>query len=123
VGDAKGSFAHPTRLERANELGQRLNAGLTELRNKYAGIGEVRGISFMQAIELVSDRDSNQPDAGRAQRVIDRVREGGLLVIKSGVHGNVVRLLAEPVLSEPDLGQGLAILDTALASEQALIAA
>jgi 4-aminobutyrate aminotransferase / (S)-3-amino-2-methylpropionate transaminase / 5-aminovalerate transaminase len=110
-------------LERAKQLGQRLNAGLTELRKKHAWIGEVRGIGFMQAIELVTDRDSKQPDAGRAQRVIDRARDCGLLVIKCGIHRNVVRFLAPLVLSEQDLGQALAILDNALASEQASIAA
>jgi 4-aminobutyrate aminotransferase / (S)-3-amino-2-methylpropionate transaminase / 5-aminovalerate transaminase len=117
------AFEQDGLLERANELGQRLHAGLTQLQKKHAGIGEVRGLGFMQAIELVTDRDGKQPDAGRAQRVIDRAREGGLLVIKCGVHRNVVRFLAPLVLSEQDLDQALAILDTALSSERASIAA
>jgi 4-aminobutyrate aminotransferase / (S)-3-amino-2-methylpropionate transaminase / 5-aminovalerate transaminase len=117
------AFEQDGLLERARELGQRLNAGLTQLQKKHAGISEVRGLGFMQAIELVTDRDSKQPDAGRAQRLIDRAREGGLLVIKCGVHRNVVRFLAPLVLSEQDLDRALAILDTALNSEQVSIAA
>ena len=117
------AFEQDGLLEHANVLGRQFNAGLTELQNKHAAIGEVRGLGFMQAIEFVTDRDSKQPDADRAQRVIDRARESGLLVIKCGVHRNVVRFLAPLVLSEGDLRQALAILGAALASEQASIAA
>jgi 4-aminobutyrate aminotransferase/(S)-3-amino-2-methylpropionate transaminase len=117
------AFEQDRLLERANQLGDRLNAGLAELQQKYTGIGEVRGLGFMQAIEFVTDRDSKQPDAARAQAVIDRAREGGLLIIKCGVHRNVVRFLAPIVLSEQDLDHALTILDAALASEQASIAA
>jgi 4-aminobutyrate aminotransferase/(S)-3-amino-2-methylpropionate transaminase len=117
------AFEQDGLLEHANVLGRQLNTGLTELQNKHAAIGEVRGLGFMQAIEFVTDRDSKQPDADRAQRVIDRARESGLLVIKCGVHRNVVRFLAPLVLSEGDLRQALAILGAALASEQASIAA
>jgi 4-aminobutyrate aminotransferase / (S)-3-amino-2-methylpropionate transaminase / 5-aminovalerate transaminase len=117
------AFAQDELLARASALGRKLNAGLLELQNKHPAIGEVRGLGFMQAIELVTDRDSRQPDADRAQRVIDRARDNGLLVIKCGVHRNVVRFLAPLVVSDEDLRQALAILDAALASEQASIAA
>jgi len=117
------AFEQDGLVERARDLGQQLNAGLTELQSKHAGIGEVRGLGFMQAIEFVTDSDSKRPDAGRAQCVIDRARERGLLVIKCGVHRNVVRFLAPLTSSEADVSQVLAILDAALASEGASIAA
>ena len=110
------AFEQDGLLERANRLGRRLNAGLTELQRKHEAIGEVRGLGFMQAIELVTDRDSKRPDPDRAQRVIDHARDGGLLIIKCGVHRNVVRFLAPLTLSEEDLSLALAILDSALAS-------
>lgn len=117
------AFEQDGLLERASRLSQQLSAGLTDLSRKHAVIGEVRGLGFMQAIELVTDRDSRRPDADRAQRIIDRARQGGLLVIKCGVQRNVVRFLAPLVLSEADLGQALTILDAALAAEQDSIAA
>jgi 4-aminobutyrate aminotransferase/(S)-3-amino-2-methylpropionate transaminase len=117
------AFEEDGLIERASRLGQQLNAGLTELRRKHEAIGEARGLGFMQAIELVTDRDSKQPDPDRAQRVIDRARQGGLLIIKCGVHRNVIRFLAPLTLSEEDLSRALAILDSALASEGASIAA
>jgi 4-aminobutyrate aminotransferase / (S)-3-amino-2-methylpropionate transaminase / 5-aminovalerate transaminase len=117
------AFEQDGLVERARDLGQQLNAGLTELQSKHAGIGEVRGLGFMQAIEFVTDSDSKRHDAGRAQCVIDRARERGLLVIKCGVHRHVVRFLAPLTSSEAGVGQALAILDVALASEGASIAA
>lgn len=80
-------------LDRAERLGQRLEAGLRELARKHSIIGDVRGLGFMQAIELVKDRKTKAPDPDRAQRVIDQARQRGLLVIKCGVHRNVVRFL------------------------------
>ena len=49
-----------------------------------------------------------------AQRVIDNAREGGLLVIKCGVHRNVVRFLAPLTASEADVAEALAILTVAI---------
>ena len=80
-------------------------------------IGDVRGRGFMQAIELVTDRKTKTPDPDRAQRVIDNARQRGLLVIKCGVHRNVIRFLALLVISDENLDKALAIIDAALSAE------
>jgi 4-aminobutyrate aminotransferase/(S)-3-amino-2-methylpropionate transaminase len=84
------------------------------LQQKYQCIGEVRGLGFMLAIEIVTDRSSKVPDAVLAQRIIDEARIGGLLVIKCGVHRNVVRFLAPLVTTDAQLEEALEILDGAL---------
>ena len=104
-------------LDRAEKLGQRLQAGLRELAKKHSVIGNVRGLGFMQAIELVTDQKTKTPDPDRAQRVIDGARQRGLLVIKCGVHRNVIRFLAPLVVSEEDLEKALRIIDAALSAE------
>lgn len=111
------AFEHDGLLERANRLGHLLHTALLELQHKHEGIGAVRGLGFMQAIELVTDQRTKQPDPNRAQQVIDRAREGGLLLIKCGVHRNVVRFLAPLVLSETDLGEALVVLGSALSAK------
>ncbi len=68
----------------------------------------------MLAMEFVVDGDPLQPDAAFAQRVIDRCRDGGLLVIKCGVHRNSVRLLAPVNTSLDDARIALDILDKAI---------
>jgi 4-aminobutyrate aminotransferase/(S)-3-amino-2-methylpropionate transaminase len=104
-------------LDRAEKLGQRLQAGLRELAKKHSVIGNVRGLGFMQAIELVTDQKTKTPDPDRAQRVIDNARQQGLLVIKCGVHRNVIRFLAPLVVSDENLDKALAIVDAALSAE------
>jgi 4-aminobutyrate aminotransferase/(S)-3-amino-2-methylpropionate transaminase len=49
--------------------------------------------------------------------VIDSARQRGLLVIKCGVHRNVIRFLAPLVVSEQDLDKALGIIDAALSGE------
>lgn len=110
------AFGEEGLLDRSAALGARLHAGLKALQAKDAGIGDVRGLGFMQAMEFVADPAGRTPDPDRAQRVVDAARERGLLVIKCGVHRNVVRFLAPLVLSDADLDEALAILDAAVAS-------
>ena len=111
------AFEQDGLLDRAEHLGQKLEAGLHELARKHAVIGDVRGLGFMQAIELVTDRKTKTPDPTHAQRVIDAARQRGLLVIKCGVHRNVIRFLAPLIVSDESLDKALAIIDAALSAE------
>ncbi|NPD16772.1 4-aminobutyrate--2-oxoglutarate transaminase [Xinfangfangia sp. D13-10-4-6] len=108
------AFEHDGLLERAVALGERMAAGLSALVAKYDFVAEARGQGFMQAIEITGA--NNSPDPDRAQRVIDAARAGGLLIIKCGIHRNVVRFLAPIVVSDADLDRALSILDAALAA-------
>ena len=111
------AFEQDGLLDRAEHLGKKLEAGLRELARKHTIVGDVRGLGFMQAIELVADRKTKTPDPDRAQRVIDQARQRGLLVIKCGVHRNVIRFLAPLVVSDRGLERALAIVDAALSAE------
>lgn len=109
------AFENDGLVERGAALGEVLKAGLLELQKSFPEIGDVRGRGFMQAIEFVTDTASRTPDPERAQQIVDRARERGLLVIKCGVHRNVVRFLAPLVLSDENLAAALEILHEALA--------
>jgi 4-aminobutyrate aminotransferase/(S)-3-amino-2-methylpropionate transaminase len=108
------AFEQEDLLARGEHLAARLHDGLEKLQQKYQCIGEVRGLGFMLAIEIVADRSGKAPDAALAQRIIDEARTGGLLVIKCGVNRNVVRFLAPLVTTEAQLDEALTILDGAL---------
>ena len=107
-------FEQEDLINRAEQLGGKLNRALLEMQAKHDDIGDVRGRGFMQAIEFVV-AGGRDPDPERAQFVVDRAREGGLLVIKCGVHRNVVRFLAPLVVSDEELDEGIKIFDLALA--------
>lgn len=109
------TYAREGLVERGQHLGQRLAEGLRALQARYRQIGDVRATGFMVAMELVKDDALASPDADLTQQVIDQARAGGLLVIKCGVHRNVVRFLAPLVTTDAQVDEALSILDTALA--------
>ncbi|SFH71959.1 4-aminobutyrate aminotransferase / (S)-3-amino-2-methylpropionate transaminase [Collimonas sp. OK307] len=101
-------------LERSIAIGEQLANGFGALQRKYAVIGEVRGLGAMRAIEFVKNADSKEHDAALAQRVIDHLREHGLLAIKCGVHRNVVRALVPLVADAATIEAAVKIFDVAI---------
>lgn len=100
--------------ERAEMLGKIMSEKLDELANKYDFIGEHRGLGIMRAIELVKKSGSKEPDEALAKRVIEKAREKGLLLLRAGYYGNVIRLHPPLTISEESLLKGLEILDETL---------
>jgi len=108
------TFEQEDLLRRSVGLARRLRSGLDALKDRHVIIGDVRGLGFMQAIEFVSDRDSKTPDPDRATQAMEQARQDGLLVIKCGVHRNVIRFLGPLVASDDDVDEALVIIDSAL---------
>lgn len=82
---------------------------------KYPIVGDSRGLGAMRAIELVSDKKTKAPLApARVKEILHACEDKGLIVIKAGVHDNVIRTLMPLVISDEDLNRGLDILDETL---------
>src|SRR6266849_4333065 len=64
---------------------------LEELKDKYPVIGDVRGMGLMQAMELVKDRETKEPDPQSVARVFEETKKRRVLVGKGGLYGNVIR--------------------------------
>ncbi|WP_239099038.1 aspartate aminotransferase family protein [Micromonospora andamanensis] len=101
---------------RARELGEFLRAGLLDIRDRHAVVGDVRGRGLMQGIELVRDRETREGSDVLGAHVTRRCLELGL-------HMNVVQLpgmgstfrIAPPLTTTRDeLALGLEILDQAI---------
>jgi 4-aminobutyrate aminotransferase/(S)-3-amino-2-methylpropionate transaminase len=101
---------------RSEDLGERMRARLEELAGRVAGVGEVRGLGPMLALELVEDADTRAPATDRAAAVVAAARERGLLLLSCGLYGNVIRLLPPLTIEDADLDRGLEILGEALAN-------
>lgn len=101
---------------RANseETGAHLRAGLEELKNKHAVIGDVRGMGLMQAIELVEDRVSKKPAAETTLALMEAARENRILIGKGGMYGNVIRITPPLNISRTDVDEFLRLLDASL---------
>jgi 4-aminobutyrate aminotransferase/(S)-3-amino-2-methylpropionate transaminase len=108
---------HDERLvERAAELGPRLDERLSRWAESLPLIGDVRVLGAMAGLELVRNRESRAPASAEAARVLALCRDRGLLVLKAGSHGNVIRMLPPLSVSEAQLEEALAILEGALAT-------
>jgi 4-aminobutyrate aminotransferase len=102
-------------MDNAETVGNYFRAGLDALKEKYAIIGDVRGMGLMQGIELVKDRKTKEPGTDLTNRLLERLRAHGLLVGKGGLYANVVRMSPPLNISKDDVDVALAALDKGLA--------
>ncbi|MDE2039134.1 MAG: 4-aminobutyrate--2-oxoglutarate transaminase [Elusimicrobia bacterium] len=108
-------FREENLLARARRLGRELQARFDRLRRDNPIVGDSRGLGAMRAIELVEDKRSKKPlAAARVKAILRRCRQKGLIVLKAGVHGNVIRALMPLTIGPRDLERGLDILEEAL---------
>jgi 4-aminobutyrate aminotransferase/(S)-3-amino-2-methylpropionate transaminase len=102
-------------LERSVALGERMRATLSAMQDRHAVIGDVRGRGMMNAIELVSDRETKQPlDGATGSAITRRCLEHGVVFLKAGTYDNVIRLLPPLTIDEALLDEGLEVLDEAI---------
>jgi 4-aminobutyrate aminotransferase-like enzyme len=59
---------------------------------KHELIGDVRGMGLFLGIELVRDRVTLEPASTEAERIVNRLRERGILTGTDGPHHNVIKL-------------------------------
>ena len=100
--------------ERAAELGERMRARMEAWQERYPQIGDVRGLGAMLAIELVRDRASKEPAADLASAVVAAAFERGLLLIKSGIYSNCIRVLVPLVITDAQADEALAVWEESL---------
>jgi 4-aminobutyrate aminotransferase len=110
--------ASPDFRARAEELGERIQAGLEAIASRIDAVGEVRGLGPMQALELVEGRKTKEPAARLAAGTTAAARERGLVLLSCGLYGNVIRILVPLVISDDDLGKGLELLEESLVAAQ-----
>ena len=106
--------ATPEFRSRADAMGSRLRLRLDGIAAEQPTVGEVRGLGPMQALEVVSDRETKQPDGDVAKRTTELARERGLILLSCGLYGHVIRLLPPLIDAGEEIEDGLAILEGAL---------
>jgi 4-aminobutyrate aminotransferase-like enzyme len=71
-------------IENAAKVGSRLRLALDDLRPRHPAIAEVRGRGLLVGVELVTDE--------LAARVVDALRDDGILIGRTGRNGNVLKI-------------------------------
>ncbi len=103
-------------LARGTAIGERIRARFLELQGRHEAIGEVRGLGPMLAIELVRDRAGKEPAPELASAIVQEAAQRGLILLKSGVWSNCIRVLVSLVASDEQIEESLEILDEAVAA-------
>lgn len=100
----------------AERMGGILQDGLRELQVKHPLIGEFRGKGLMVGVELVKDRKTKEPAAAEVVRVMELMKDDGVLVGRGGYFNNVIRLTPPLIVGKDDVQRALGALDRALAT-------
>ena len=100
--------------ERALEISKIVEKRFLQMKEKFSGIGDVRGLGAMQAIEFIKENDPLQPDGTLATKLMEACLHRGLLLINAGTYKNVIRILSPLVISDDQLQKGLDIIEDEL---------
>jgi len=98
------------------KIGNRILAGLGQLREKHNIIGDVRGKGLLLGIELVKDRQSKEPAREECGQVMETCKDMGLLLGKGGLWGQTISFSPPMCANEQDADFLLEVVDRALGS-------
>ena len=98
----------------ATKVGNRLLAGLRKLQLKDERVGDVRGMGLMIGVELVKDKKSKEFATDLTVRVVESMKDQGVLVGKGGLEGNTLRVQPPMCWTVADADRTVAALEQAL---------
>lgn len=108
-------------IERLNLIDQSARNGallkhlLTDRLKEYEIVGDVRGKGMICGVELVTDRESKEPNTTLPAKIVYRAWELGMIVYYAGNWGNVLEITPPLVIDPEAIEQGVEILDRAIA--------
>ena len=86
--------------EHALAVGNVLKAGLERLKKRHEVIGDIRGMGLFLGVELVTNRSTREPATELAKRVIEDMKDRGILLSTDGPLDNVLKIKPPLVFSE-----------------------
>lgn len=101
-------------MDNARTVGAYARDGLKRLADKHDVIGDVRGSGLFFGAELVLDRQEKTPAPEIATRVINEMRERGVLMGKLGIHQCATKIRPPMPLSKDNADLMLSTLDDVL---------
>ena len=103
-------------MQNAHEVGGYARQRLTQLAGKHDVIGDVRGAGFFFGIELVSNRSNKTSAPDTTARIVDRMRENGILMGQTGLNRQVLKIRPPMPFSRDNVDQLMSVLDESLSS-------
>ena len=101
--------------ERAARIGSVIEERMRSWASEHEIVGDVRVMGAMAGMELVRDRKTKEPADTETAKILALARERGLILLRAGIHHNVIRTLMPLTIPDEQLHEGLDIIGTALA--------
>ena len=100
--------------DNARDTGAYLGRQLETLAAKHELVGDLRGSGLFWGVEFVRDRATREPASEAAHAVVNGLRQNGVLVGRTGLHSNVLKIRPPLVFSRGNVDQLVAVLDAEL---------
>jgi 4-aminobutyrate aminotransferase / (S)-3-amino-2-methylpropionate transaminase / 5-aminovalerate transaminase len=101
-------------IERSAAIGETIRARMHSWQERFPEIGDVRGLGAMLAIELVRDPATKEPAPDVATQIVEAAAKNGLLLLKSGIYSNCIRVLVPLVIADSELDEALGVWEDAV---------
>jgi 4-aminobutyrate aminotransferase-like enzyme/Ser/Thr protein kinase RdoA (MazF antagonist) len=101
-------------IRNASVTGRYLKDGLKRLMDKHDLIGDVRGTGLALGVELVTDRKKLTPAKDETSRLLNLMRDEGVLIGSEGVLGNILKIRPPVVFQRGHADIAIEALDRAL---------
>ena len=106
--EQEGLIAH------AAKTGKALRDGIAALAARHEAIGDVRGVGMFVGVELVKDRTTREPDRQTTSRVVNLLRDKGILLSACAMGHNVLKIRPPLVLNSEQVDMVIAGIDESL---------
>lgn len=107
-------------VARANEVGAVFRKRFGALAERLAitpgsrlHVGEVRGLGAMIGMEMVRDPGTREPAPAEVAEVMAKCIRRGVIIVKCGIYGNVLRMLVPLMIPMDQLGEALDVVEQA----------
>jgi 4-aminobutyrate aminotransferase-like enzyme len=103
-------------LQNACTVGDYTLSRLKQLAERHSLIGDVRGAGLFFAVELVGDRNAKTPATAQTKRLVNMMRDRGVLISRIGIHDNILKIRPPMPFSKQNADLLVDTLDQVLAA-------
>lgn len=96
---------------RLDHLAKLIPQRFQAIRKQSRFVSDARGIGCMYSLEMCDGRAEERPSKKKANELLNRCLQDGLIMILAGTDGNVIRTLMPLTISDDELEEGIAILE------------
>lgn len=98
-------------MANARQTGDYIRAGFARLAQKHSIIDDLRGYGLWVGIELVRDRTTKVPATAEAERLVNQLKEAGILLSRTGEYDNVLKMRPPLVFNRENADELLSAVD------------